>query len=139
MNEARTINALESLVMPEANTFFDQLGSLLTTNQYWLSEENVPTYNPIGVNVGISQHIDAILHVNEMNKYWLYMSPKMHYDYLFYSLRKVKRPFRKWAKKVKDEDIDMVVAYYQINRNKAEDIVSILTKEQLESIREELK
>jgi hypothetical protein len=122
-----------------ANTFFDQLGSILQTNQYWLSEETAKDYSPIGVNIGLSQHLDTILYVNEMNKWWLYMSPKMHYDYLFYSVRKMKRPFKKWAKKVKDEDVNMISEYYQINKKKAEDIASILTKDQLKSIKEEMK
>lgn len=118
------------------NPFFDCIGSILTTKKYWMEtpyEER--QYNAIGMNIAMSQHIDAILHANELNQLYQVLSPKMHYDYLFHSIRQMKRPFRKWAKK-KDEDetIAILMEYYQVNKIRAKEYLNLLNKEELESI-----
>ena len=122
-----------------SNTFFDSLSSILSTKKYWLDEQNERTYSPIGVNIGLSQHIDCILYVNEMNKNWQAVTPRMHYDYFFHSIRKTFRKYAKWAKKHKDEDVEMIKEYYQINKGKAEEYLSILSKEQIEIIRKDME
>lgn len=119
-----------------SNPFFDSIGSILTTKKYWMEtpyEEK--QYAPIGVNIGLSQHLDCILHTNEMNIFWQVLSPRMHYDYFFHSIRQMRRQFRKWAKKkTDDEAITAIQEYYQINKQKAKEYLNILTEKQLESI-----
>lgn len=121
--------------MPESNPFFDSLTSILQSKEYWLNEDNQRQYNNIGVNIGLSQHIDCILHVNEMNRYWQYVNPRMHYDYYFYSIHKMKRKYSKWAKETKDEDIQLVMDYYKVSKHKAEDYLAVLTEENLADIK----
>ena len=120
-----------------ANSFFDCLSSILSNKKYWMDSQNEGQYNPIGVNIGLSQHLDSILYVNEMNKNWQVVTPRMNYDYYFYSIRRMFRKYSKWAKKFKDEDITMLMEYYQVNKVKAQDYLSILNEEQLTSIRKE--
>lgn len=123
------------------NPFFDSMGSILTTKKYWMEtpyEEK--QYNAIGVNIGLSQHLDCILHVNELNQFWQVLSPKLHYDYLFYSIRGHKRPLRKWAKKQETDDtLAEVQEYYQINKQRAKEYLKILSPEQLKTIHENLE
>lgn len=118
------------------NPFFDCLNSIMTTKEYWYQDG--VEYNPIGINVGLSQHIDAVLHVNQLNQVWQHLSPRMHYDYYYNSIRRMRRKFGKWAKRHKDEDIGVVMEYYGINRLKAESYLQILTEKCLEEIKERL-
>lgn len=118
-----------------SNPFFDCLNSILTNKEYWYEEGK--EYNPIGINVGLSQHLDSILHVNQLNQCWQHLSPRMHYDYCFYSIRKMKRKYAPWAKKPPaNEDIERVMEYYGCNKRKAEDYLRVLTEEHLKIIRE---
>jgi len=118
------------------NPFFDSINSILSSKKYWMEtpyEER--QYNPIGMNIAMSQHLDAVLYANEMNQFWQVLTPKMHYDYLFRTIRQMKRQFRKWAKKKEpDEAIAAIQEYYQINKIRAKEYLTLLSEKQLESI-----
>jgi len=120
------------------NSFFDCLNSILSNKKYWMNSQTEHEYSPISINIGLSQHLDCILYVNEMNRNWQSVTPIMHYDYMFHSIRKMNRKYNKWAKKFPTEDIDLIKEYYQISKLKAEEYLSILTKDQLETIRQEV-
>lgn len=100
-----------------------------------MTEENVRDYNPFGVNTGLSQHIDTILYVNELNMNWQTLTPQQHYDYCFYSIRKMRREYGKWAKRPENADIELVMEYYDVNRAKALDYLTVLTEENMKVIR----
>jgi hypothetical protein len=117
--------------------FIDALDSILRTKEYWYSDDK--DYSPVGVNIGLSQNVDSILWVNEMNVWWRHLSPRMHYDFLFHSIRKMNRQFGKWAKKTKeenDEDIQAVMTYYNVNKQKALDYLRILTPDMIKEVKE---
>ncbi len=118
-----------------SDTFFDQLGSIQLTKKYWMDSQKEKQYSCIGINIGLSQHIDSIFFVNDMNIYWQVITPKMHYDYLFYRIRQMKRPFKKWAKKNKDENIQLIQDAYNINRQRAIEYLAFLNEDQIEEIR----
>ena len=90
-------------------------------------------YVPFVVNKGFSYYVDSILYVNEMN-----VRPGIpydqHYEYLHASLRKKKRR-SKWHKKEAVNDVELVMSYYKYSQNKAEEVLKILTPEQLSEIR----
>lgn len=114
------------------NRFFRHLESIQSTKEYNFDFE----YNPHITSIGLSQHVDSVLFVNDMNMYWQFVTPKMHYDYLFSTIRKMKRPFVKWAKKTDSEDIQLIMEEYQISRQKALEYLTILTEDQIKEIRQ---
>lgn len=107
---------------------FRFLKSILTTKEYQLnSEYDEKEYSSIFHNIGLSQHLDAVLYANEMNINWLSLTPKMNYDYYFGSIRQMKRRFGKWAKKkINEEDLQLVMDYFQTNRHVAEEYLRVL-------------
>jgi len=90
-------------------------------------------YKPYLINKALSYYPDTIMHANEMNRY--FNAPrKYQYEYLFRSIRKRKR-FSKWNKKIENPDIGMLMEYYGVSTNRAEEYLNILTKEQIQKIR----
>ena len=61
----------------------------------------------------------------------------LQYQYFIHSVRKSKR-FSPWQKKESHSDIELVKKYYGYSYEKAEQVMRILTKEQLEVIKMKL-
>ena len=95
--------------------------------------DRVKSYPPYIVNRCLSGHIDAILFVNELNKHPL-LDKRLQYDFLLNSLRKRKR-FTPWLKKEQIEDLDLIKTHYGYSNEKAKIAVALLTKTQIENIR----
>lgn len=89
------------------------------------------------INRTLSYFPDTILHANEVNQMSNVASGRMQYGYLLNSIRKKSR-FSKWHKKVNDEYIPIVTEYYKCSVAKANEIIGILTKEQLDDIKQRL-
>ena len=95
--------------------------------------ESISSYPPYIVNRCLSGHLDTVLFANEMNKY-SNLDKDMQYSFFLYTLRKRKR-FSPWLKKEQVEDLDLVKKHYGYSNEKAKVAVSLLTKTQLEYIR----
>lgn len=93
-------------------------------------------YLPFIVNRSFSYYPDTIIHANEMNSK-SFLPKRMQHDYYKYSLRPRKR-FSKWLKKDKDSDLELVQNYFNFSKKKAIEALSILTKENLLSIKAEM-
>ena len=101
--------------------------------------ENISDYVPYITNRAISYHYDCIMQANEMNLR-SGLESNMQYDFLFHSIRKYKRPFRKWQKKEKEEDnIDSIKEYYGVSTIRARELISLLSEENLKFINEKLQ
>ena len=111
------------------------LASINNTKEHLYVDDpdRVKSYPPYIVNRCLSGHIDAILFANEVNKYPL-LDKRLQYDFLLNSLRKRKR-FTPWLKKEQVEDLDLVKSHYGYSNEKAKVAVNLLTKTQLETIR----
>ena len=61
----------------------------------------------------------------------------MQYDYYFYS---IKKRFRRssWYKQTKDDDIKVIMKKYKYNRKRAEEVLPMLSKEQLNELKQSL-
>ena len=95
--------------------------------------ESISSYPEYIVNRCLSGHLDTVLFANEMNIYnSLYKD--MQYTFFLYTLRKRKR-FSPWLKKEQVDDLDLVKKHYGYSNEKAKVAVSLLTKTQLEYIR----
>lgn len=91
-------------------------------------------YNPWLTNLALSQHEDTILIANLINT--LHHLPKRaQYEMLINTVRSKKRQFRKWAKPTADEDLDLVCEMYLCNRTIGKEYLSLLSEEQIESLR----
>ena len=97
-----------------------------------LSEKD---YNPWVVNKALSYFPDTILHANLMNlNHDLPKRPQ--FEFLLNSIRPKKR-WAKWVKDDGDEDLDLVCAFYQCNKNVAREYLSLLSVDQLNMIKKE--
>ena len=95
--------------------------------------EAISSYPPYIVNRCLSGHLDTVLFANEMNLYNS-LDKDMQYSFFLYTLRKRKR-FSPWLKKEQVDDLDLVKKHYGYSNEKAKVAVSLLTKTQLETIR----
>jgi hypothetical protein len=122
--------------MAKLDLFKEILPSILKTKNHILEDEK--DYEPFVANLALSQYDDAIFYVNEMNLLWN-IPRRMQYDYYFYTLRGKSRPFPKWGKVPKHEDLAAVKLYFGYSDSKAKQALKVLTEEQLETIRKETK
>jgi len=98
--------------------------------------EDIKSYPPYIVNRCLSGHIDCIMFANEMNLNHQ-LDKDMQYQFYLNSLRKRKR-FSPWIKKDKVQDLDIVKQYYGYSNEKASQALRILSKQQLEFIKQRL-
>lgn len=113
----------------------DILNSINTGKEPVISRENEREYVPYIVARCFSNFPDTLFHANELNSRGV-TDKKMHYDYLFHSLRKRKR-FSPWQKRAESGEEEAVGWFYNISKNKARDYLRILKKEDLQKIIQE--
>ena len=97
----------------------------------------IKDYAPYIINRCLSGTIDSILFANEMNKY-PNLVKDMQYNFYLNTLRKKKR-FSPWLRKEKVTDLQSVKQYYGYSNEKASQALKILSKQQLEFIRQRLE
>lgn len=120
---------------------FDYVNSILVDKKHMMrGTENDKLaedgYNPWLTNAALSYHEDTILMANLING--LHHLPKRaQYDALINMVRPKKRQFRKWAKQTVSEDLDLVCEVYKCNRTVGIEYLSLLTQDQLESLKEQ--
>jgi hypothetical protein len=113
----------------------DWLNSINLTKENLIADapDMISSYPPYIVNRCLSGHLDTVLFANEMNKY-SNLDKDLQYSFLLYTLRKRKR-FSPWLKKEQVDDLDLVKKHYGYSNEKAKIAVSLLTKTQIENIR----
>ena len=114
----------------------DWLNSINFTKEDIAEEDNIKSYPPYIVNRCLSGHLDCIMFANDMNIH-NHLDKDMQYQFYLNSLRKRKR-FSPWLKKGKVEDLNIVKQYYGYKNEKATQALRILTKEQLNYIKQRL-
>lgn len=107
----------------------------ITYNKKDLSE-HAKSYPSYVVNKILSGDIGCVCLVNELNKRYT-MPAEMQYKFLLYSVPKKKR-FNPFIKKVKDEDVEIIKEYFSVNTEKAKEYLTILSTEQVQSIKRQL-
>ena len=113
----------------------DWLNSINFTKENLIEDdpEAIKSYPPYIVNRCLSGHLDTILFANEMNKY-SNIDKDLQYSFLLYTLRK-RKSFSPWLKKEQIENLDLVKKHYGYSNEKARIAVNLLTKTQIEHIR----
>jgi hypothetical protein len=99
-----------------------------------LWEKKYPAYI---VNRCMSMFWDTLPSANEMNGYH-FLDKKVQFDFFINSIRKQKRFGGKWLSQSKLKDMEYVKEYYGYSNEKAKDALNILSKEQIEHIKETL-
>ena len=94
-------------------------------------------YNSWVVNNALSYFTDTVLHANLVNMYYD-LDNRPAFEFLLNSIRPKKR-FAKWVKNVGDKDLETVCAYYKCNRNVGRDYLSLLSREQLDNMEQQLE
>tara|TARA_X000001382_G_scaffold113624_1_gene91500 strand:- start:100 stop:486 length:387 start_codon:yes stop_codon:yes gene_type:complete len=93
-------------------------------------------YPPYIINKGLSYFPDTVMYANEMNR--LHHATKhMQFSFLLNTIRPKKR-FSKWLKASKLSNLDVVKQYYGYSNEKAKQALELLTKKQIEYIKETL-
>jgi len=120
---------------------FDIVTDISTSKKCLINRDNEKEYNPFIVNRAFSYFPDTIFYAQEMN-FNHHADNLLQHDYLFYSLRKAKR-FSKWTKKQQDDPnynyILAIQEYYKYSYRRAEEVLKILSQEQLDTIKLKLE
>lgn len=114
------------------------LPSILEQNEYIYDEHESSSYVPYLIERALSGHIDCLPYLCELTLY-PNIDKRIHYDYLFYSIRKHKRPFQRWIKYIEPDNLALIMEYYNYSKEKAMEVLDIMTPEQLEYIKLQLE
>lgn len=119
--------------------FKEILPSLMSKKDEYVlnTPEAEKAYVPFVVNKALSFHVDCILYANEMNCLPS-TDKKMHYDYMYHSIKRRKRPFVPWDKKTKVENLEVIMQYYGCSSSEAEYYLTLLTNDQIDFMKRKL-
>ena len=95
-------------------------------------------YSPFLTNRSLSYHKDCIMFANEMNRRH-HTDKKLQNDFLLNTVRSQKRPFAKWVKSEKSDNIECIKTVYGFSDTKAREALSLLSKEQIQELKEQTR
>jgi hypothetical protein len=115
---------------------FDYVNAILQNKKQLIVDEiTEKDYTPFLVNRSLSYHKDCIMYANEMNRRH-FIDKKLQNDFLLNTVRSQKRPFAKWAKVEKNDDLECIKQTYNFSDSKARDARRLLSKEQIQELKE---
>ena len=115
---------------------FDYVNAILQNKKQIIVDElTEKEYIPFIVNRSLSYHSDCIMYANEVNRRH-FLDKKLQNDFLIYTIRSRKRPFAKWVKSEKSEDIECVKLVYGLSDSKAREALRLLSDEQIQLLKE---
>lgn len=95
--------------------------------------ERLKEYLPFMVNRAFSYHIDTVYFANMMNRYY---DLPVNQQYSFYiNIVRPKKRFAKWANKHDNAELQLVKEYFGYSDTKALQALSVLSDDDLETIR----
>jgi Bacteriophage clamp loader A subunit len=117
---------------------FDFVNAINKTKEDLLKEPEAEKHYPsYMVNKALSYFPDTILYANEINQYH-HLDSKLQFHFFLNSIRPARR-FAKWVKKQNDNDLTAVMEYYGYSPEKARSALSILSSDQLITIKQKLE
>jgi hypothetical protein len=115
---------------------FDYVNAILQNKKQMIVDDlTEKDYIPFLVNRSLSYHSDCIMYANEMNRRH-FLDKKLQNDFLINTVRSRKRPFAKWVKSEKSEDIECVKLVYGLSDSKAREALRLLSDEQIQLLKE---
>ena len=91
------------------------------------------SYSPYMINRQLSYFPDTVLAANEMNRNH-HLDNRLQFDFFINIIRKRKR-FSKWFKPEHISDLDVVKEYYGYSNEKARQVLTILSTEQINELK----
>ena len=117
---------------------FDFVNALSQSKKDLMEDSAVERlYQPFLVNKALSYFPDTVMYANEMNRRHL-TDFKLQFHFFLNIVRPARR-FAKWVKKQEDNDLAAVMEYYGYSPEKAKSALSILSSDQLITIKEKLE
>lgn len=108
-------------------TPFDYIKTISSKKEYL--DPETKEYVPFIVNKALSFMRDTVFWANEMNRY-PELTKTQQYDFYYNGVPKGNR-WSKWSKKDMTENVRNVMEYYECSLKKADEILKILTPDQL--------
>ena len=93
-------------------------------------------YTSFLINRSMSYFYDTVGIANVMNRYH-HLDNKLQYHFLINIIRKRKR-FSKWMKPETESDIEVIKQYYGYSNDKAKQVLSLLSPENIKSIKQKV-
>ena len=116
---------------------FDYLNAInMTKKDIMVDDIAEKDYNSFMVNRGLSYFADTVLYANEMNRHHQ-IDGRLQFDFFINIIRKKKR-FSKWFKSTEDENISILKEYYGYSNEKAKSVLSLLSINQIEDLKQRI-
>jgi len=116
---------------------FDFVNQILQGKENLIVDEDTENdYAPFLVNRSLSYHKDCILFANEMNRRH-FLDKKLQNDFLLNTVRSRKRPFVKWVKPEKSEDLSCIKQVYGFSDAKAREALRLLNDEEIQQLKKQ--
>ena len=116
---------------------FEFLNSINTTKKNVITDDiTEKAYNSFMINRSLSYFNDTAILANEMNRYH-HLDNKLQFDFLINMVRKRKR-FSKWIKPQIESDVEVVKQYYGYSNEKARQVLSLLSPEQINGLKKKV-
>jgi len=116
---------------------FDYVNAILQNKKQLIVDEiTEKDYVSFLVNRSLSYHKDCVLYANEMNRRH-FIDKKLQNDFLLNTVRSQKRPFAKWIKSEKSEDLECIKTVFGFSDTKAREALRLLSKEQIQQLKEQ--
>lgn len=113
---------------------YEYVTSINSSKKYLMVDDLAEkAYAPFLVNRSLSYFADTVFFANEMNKFH-HIDNKLAYDFYINIVRKGKR-FSKWIKPEQNDNIELIKEYYGYSNSKAQQVLPLLTPEQLDYLR----
>jgi hypothetical protein len=115
---------------------FDYVNAILQNKKNLIVDEQTEkAYVPFMVNRSLSYQKDCIIFANEMNRRH-FLDKKLQNDYLLNTIRSKKRPFSKWVKAEKSDDLACIKQVYGLSDTKAREALRLLNDEQIQELKQ---
>ena len=115
---------------------FDYVNAILQNKSNLITDSQTEEkYSPFLTNRSLSYHMDCLAFANEMNRRH-FLDKKMQFDFLLNTVRSKKRPFAKWIKSEKSEDISCIKQVFGFSDKKAYEALALLSDEQIQKLKE---
>ena len=116
---------------------FDYVNAILQNKKQLIVDEiTEKDYAPFLVNRSLSYHKDCLMYANEMNQRH-FLDKKLQFDFLLNTVRSQKRPFAKWIKSEKSDDLECIKQVYGFSDSKAREAFRLLSKEQIQQLKKQ--
>lgn len=115
---------------------FDFLNDINKTQKGIMTDENEKEYNSFVINRSLSYFNDTVLFANEMNVNH-HLDNILQYHFLLNIVRPRKR-FSKWIKPTLENDLEAVKEFYGYSNEKAHQILSLLSDDQINYIKKKI-